>query len=130
MHESSVKYTSFVTPLGQFEYLRMPFGLANAPRVFQRFVHTVFDSLIRENRILIYLDDLLIATEDMNEHIEILARVFEIARENQLRFKLDKCHFAQTEIKYLGYCVSRCGIRPSDENVASVVEYPMPRNVK
>ncbi|XP_029169579.1 uncharacterized protein LOC114939432 [Nylanderia fulva] len=130
MHESSVKYTSFVTPLGQFEYLRMPFGLANAPRVFQRFVHMMFEALIRENKILIYLDDLLIATKDLDEHIEILSRVFEVAGENRLGFRLDKCHFARTEIKYLGYCVSRHGIRPSDENVASVVDYPVPRSAK
>lgn len=130
MHESSVKYTSFVTPLGQFEYLRMPFGLANAPRVFQRFVHTVFKSLIRKNKILIYLDDLPIATKDVDEHIETLSRVFEIAGRNQLKFRLDKCHFVQTEIKYLGYCVSGHGIRPSDENIASVVDYPLPRNAK
>lgn len=44
MHEASIKFTSFVTPLKQFEYLRMPFGLMNALRVFQRYIHTVFDS--------------------------------------------------------------------------------------
>lgn len=78
MHESSVKFTSFVTPLGQFEYLRMPFGLTNAPRVFQRYIHTVFESLIRRNKIILYLDDLLIATEDISEHIVVLSEVFEI----------------------------------------------------
>lgn len=89
----------------------MPFGLVNAPRVFQCFVHTVFEPLLRENKILIYLDDLLIATKDVDEHIEILSRVFGIAGENRLRYRLDKCHFVQTEIKYLGYCVNRYGIR-------------------
>lgn len=60
MHPTSVKFTSFVTPLGQFEYLHMPFGLMNAPRVFQRFVHSVFAPLIRGNEILLYLDDILL----------------------------------------------------------------------
>ena len=50
--ESSIKYTSFVTPLGQFEYLRMPFGLTNAPRVFQRYINTIFSDLIREGQVL------------------------------------------------------------------------------
>lgn len=82
IHEASTKYTSFVTPLGQFEYLRMPFGLTNAPRVFQRFVHAIFEPLIQENKILIYLDDLL--TRDMDEHIEILFKIFEIAGKHRL----------------------------------------------
>ncbi|XP_011859979.1 PREDICTED: uncharacterized protein LOC105557370 [Vollenhovia emeryi] len=130
MHEASTKYTSFVTPLGQFEYLRMPFGLTNAPRVFQRYIHSVFAPLTRDNKLLIYLDDLLVATEDMDEHIDILTRVFEIAGRHRLQFRLDKCHFAQSEIKYLGYCVNRHGIRPSDENIESVLNYPIPCNSK
>jgi len=60
--ETSIKYTSFVTPLGQFEFLRMPFGLTNAPRVFQRFNNNIFNKLINDNKILLYLDDILIAT--------------------------------------------------------------------
>lgn len=102
MYPASIKYTSFVTPLGQFEYLRMPFGLTNAPRVFQRFVHMVFASLIRENKILLYLDDILIAMESLDEHIEIFRKVFESAGRFRLQFRLDKCCFARTEIKYLG----------------------------
>lgn len=130
MHASSVKYTSFVTPLGQYEYLRMPFGLTNAPRVFQRFIHTIYASLVRENKIILYLDDILIATESVGEHIEILRRVFELSGRYRLQFRLDKCHFMQTEIKYLGYCIDQHGIRPSRENIESVLNYPIPRNVK
>lgn len=130
MSEASVKYTSFVTPLGQYEYLRMPFGLTNAPRVFQRFVHAVFNPLIREHKLLLYLDDILVATESIHEHLAILSELFELAGKNQLQFRLDKCHFIQTEIKYLGYCINQHGIRPSDENIESVLSYPVPRNVK
>lgn len=59
----------------------------------------MFDSLIREDKIILYLDDLLIATENIDEHIEILSEVFRMAGENRLQFRLDKCYFAQTEIK-------------------------------
>ena len=86
MHEASIKFTSFVTPLGQYEYLRMPFGLTNAPRVFQRFIHTVFETLIREHKILLYLDDILIATEDLDEHVTILSELFELAGKSHLQF--------------------------------------------
>lgn len=130
MHATSVKYTSFVTPLGQFKYLRMPFGLTNAPRVFQRFVHMVFASLIRENKVLLYLDDIVIATESISEHIEILREVFELSGRFRLQFRLVKCCFAQTEIKHLGYCVNQYGICPSDENIESVLNYPIPRSAK
>lgn len=130
IHEPSVKYTSFVTPLGQFEFLRMPFGLTNAPRVFQRYIHIVLEPLIREDKILLYLDDILVATRDMKEQVEILSKVFELAGKYHLRFRLDKCHFARTEIKYLGYHVDQHGIRPSDENIEAVLRFPIPRNAK
>lgn len=119
--ECSIKYTSFVTPIGQFEFLRMPFGLTNAPRVFQRFVNEYFDKLIRENKILLYLDDILVATENTDEHLDILKDVFEIARRYRLRFRLDKCFFVRTEIIYLGYLVNKYGIRPNTQHVESVV---------
>lgn len=82
--DESVKYTSFVTPLGQFEFLKMPFGLTNAPRVFQRYVNDIFRDLIRANKILIHFDDILIATENIDEHLEILGEVYNLAR----RYKL------------------------------------------
>lgn len=58
MAESSIKYTSFVTPFGQYEYQKMPFGLTNAPRVFQRYIKGIFANLIKQNKVLLYLDDI------------------------------------------------------------------------
>lgn len=127
--DGSVKYTSFVTPLGQFEFLKMPFGLTNAPRVFQRYIN-IFRDLIRENKILVYLDDILIATENVGEHLEILCEVFDLARQHGLQFRLDKCSFLYREITYLGYSIDESGIRPSATNVESVVDFPVPRNAK
>ena len=106
MSESSIKYTAFVTPIGHYEYLRVPFGLTNSPRVFIRFITRVFESLIRQYKILIYLDDLLIASDDLDSHLEILKEVFELAGKYHLQFRLDKCKFLQTEILYLGYYVN------------------------
>lgn len=130
MSKESVRFTSFVTPLGQFEYLRMPFGLTNAPRVFQRFLHAVFEPLIRSDKILLYLDDLLVASKDIDEHVEVISEAFGLAGKHHLQLRVDKCYFAQTEIKYLGYCVDHRGIRPSDENVDTVLNYPVPRNAR
>lgn len=80
---------------------------------------------------MLYLDDILIATEDANEHLEILREVFELAGRYRLQFRLDKCCFVQTEIKYLGYCVNEYGIRPiRNKNIDSVLNYPVPRSAK
>jgi len=128
--DESVKYTSFVTPLGQFEFLKMPFGLTNAPRVFQRYIGDIFRDLIRENKILIYLDDILIATENVDDHLEILREVFNLARRHGLQFRLDKCSFLYREIVYLGYSIDESGIRPGAMNVESVVDFSVPRNAK
>lgn len=130
MAESSVKLTSFVTPLGQYEYVRMPFGLTNAPREFQRYIYNIFDPLIRDNKVLLYLDDILIATETIEEHLEILREVFELAGKCKLKIREDKCYFLHTEITYLGYLIDENGIRPSNANIESIVNYPIPRNAK
>lgn len=130
MSEDSIPYTAFVTPLGQFEYCNMPFGLKNAPAVFQRFINTIFRGLIDAGKIVIYLDDISIATETFEEHIEILTEVLTLVREYGLELNLVKCKFAYREIEYLGYLVSEKGIRPSDGHIRTIKEYPMPTNAK
>ncbi|XP_050065898.1 uncharacterized protein LOC114124817 [Aphis gossypii] len=70
MNEASIPYTSFVTPVGQYEYLRMPFGLSNSPRVFNRYIQSIFHDLICRGKLLVYLDDLLIATQTFPEHFK------------------------------------------------------------
>ena len=75
MDNESIKYTSFVTPLGQYEFLKMPFGLTNAPSVFQRYVSCIFKDLVHKRRIQVYTDDILIATETLEEHLDILKEV-------------------------------------------------------
>ncbi|XP_043478302.1 uncharacterized protein LOC122508807, partial [Leptopilina heterotoma] len=126
----SVKYTSFITPLGQFEYLKMPFGLKTAPAKFQRFVNTVLDELIRSGEVVVYLDDILVASENLEEHFKILKKVFKILVDNKLELRLDKCTFLQTEIEYLGYKVTAEGLKPTDHGISAVVNFPIPRNIR
>ncbi|XP_046144395.1 uncharacterized protein K02A2.6-like [Osmia bicornis bicornis] len=110
MHPDSIKYTSFVTPLGQYEYLKMPFGLKGAPLKFQRYVTKIFKDLIDTGDVSVYLDDFLIATTTIEYHLKILKKVFLLLVENRLQLRLDKCKFLQTTLDYLGYTISAEGI--------------------
>lgn len=130
MNEKSIPYTSFVTPVGQYEYLRMPFGLTNSPRVFNRFIQLIFSELIYQGDLLVYLDDIMIATKTYSEHYEILKKVFRLAKKYNLQFRLDKCFFGFDEVEYLGYLVSESGIRPSVKHVDAMLTYPVPKNQK
>ncbi|KAL4149769.1 hypothetical protein QTP88_003637 [Uroleucon formosanum] len=130
MNEASIPFTSFVTPLGQFEYLKMPFGLTNAPKVFSRFTQQIFFDLIKREEIILYMDDILIATEAVPEHLVILKKVFNLAAKFDLKFRLDKCSFLYGCIEYLGYIIDKVGVRPSPRNIDSVKNYPILKNQK
>lgn len=93
MDPQSIQFTSFVTPHGQFEFIKMPFGLKNAPAVFQRYINTIFRELIDLHEILIYMDDILVATDDLEEHFKILEKVFDLIRKFGLKIKYSKCKF-------------------------------------
>lgn len=128
--DASVKYTAFVTPNGQYEYMKMPFGLKNAPAVFQRFINEVFKDMIAANEIVIYMDDILLATPDYASHCRLLSAVLERLSYRGLQLNLDKCQICFEEIEYLGYAVTAGGIRPSESHIAAIRRYPMPTNAR
>lgn len=130
IEHDSIKYTSFVTPVAQYEFLKMPFGLKNSPSVFMRYIHEIFKELIDLNKIFIYFDDILIPTTTIPENISILKHVFKLLVENRLTLRIDKCTFLYTEIKYLGYIINEKEIRPNDEHLLAIKNYPVPKNVK
>ncbi|EFA12861.1 Retrovirus-related Pol polyprotein from transposon 17.6-like Protein [Tribolium castaneum] len=94
------------------------------------YIHKVFSDLINSHKVLVYLDDIIIATEDLDEYLLILREVFDLAATHKLEFRLDKCIFLNNETIYLGYLINEKGIRPNPENVKAMVEYPIPRNLK
>ena len=128
--EESIPYTAFISPFGTFEYTGTPFGLKTAPPNFQRFINTVFANLIKSNNVLAYLDDILIATEILEQHFEILEQVFKLLVANKLELRLDKCKFLQTVIEYLGYRVTEKGISPTNRGIEAVLNYPEPKNTR
>lgn len=129
MSEESIKYTSFVTPLGQYEYLRMPFGLKNAPSIFQMFINKIFSDLVRQGNVIIYLDDIMIATDNIAEHLKIFEEVMKRIVNNKLELRLDKCEFLQSSVKYLGYTIDASGIRADDKGLEAIRNFPLPDKV-
>lgn len=128
MSEESIQYTSFITQDGQYEYLRMPFGLCNAPAVFQRMINGVLGKH-RFTKVLCYLDDILIPAKSPEQSIQLLREVLEIIKEAGLTLKLSKCFFLRKSIEYLGYIISESRIQPSKLKIDAVSNFPVPKDV-
>lgn len=128
MAQESRRYTGFVTPDGHFEFKRMPFGLANAPAVFQRLINKMLGSK-RFDTALAYLDDILVPSENIQQGFQRLEEVLRLLREYGLTLKLSKCRFFDNVINYLGYEISYDGIRPDEQKILAVVKFPAPTNV-
>ena len=129
MAEADQSKTAFTTPLGLFEYTRMPFGLMNAPATFQRLMNTVLGDL-NLSEVLIYLDDIIIFSETIDEHISRLQRVFARLREHGLKLKPSKCHLLVEEVLYLGHVVSKDGIKTNPDKIDVVRTWPVPKTAK
>jgi hypothetical protein len=127
--EPDTHKTAFKAHNGLYEFLVMPFGLTNAPATFQSVMNTLFASLLR-NGVLIFMDDILIYSETLEQHYVLLKQVFDIIRENQFFVKLSKCSFVQQIIGYLGHCISTEGVATEPSKILAVKQWPIPKSVK
>jgi transposase InsO family protein/translation initiation factor IF-1 len=127
--EQDVPKTAFRTRYGHFEWKVMPFGLTNAPATFQHLMNKILQ-LYLDKFVVVYLDDILIFSKTPEEHLEHVAKVLEVLRDNQLYVGLDKCAFGLSEIDFLGHVVSADGIKPDPKKVAAVTEWPTPTSVR
>lgn len=123
--EESREKTAFVTPDGQFEYNRMPFGLVNAPSVFQRAINKIL-SKARVKYALVYMDDILIPARSFEEGLSRLEEVLELLKGGGLTLKLSKCRFFFDKIDYLGFEISSDGVRPGTLKTDAVSKFPVP----
>ena len=121
--------TAFVCEFGQYEFNRMPFGLTNAPATFQRLMNKILKPVLYIST-LVYLDDIIVFSKSIDEHIEALHTVFNLLASAGLRLKSKKCEFLKEKLHYLGHIVSREGVAPDDRKIQSILEYPEPRNIK
>jgi len=102
-------------------------GLSISPSVFQRVMNQIFQKQLNKF-VLIYLDDILIFSKTPEEHIQHIRKVLETIRKNDLSLKAKKCHFFQTEVKFLGHVISKNGIKPDPEKVQAVQDWNEPAN--
>ena len=100
---------SFQSPFGKYEYLKVPFGLAQAPAYFQELMNKVFKGLPFTTA---YLDDIIIYSKTAQEHLDHLQQVFKKLHNAKISIKLNKCHFFAKEIQHLGHILSTTGIKP------------------
>ncbi|KAK3506178.1 hypothetical protein QTP70_012512 [Hemibagrus guttatus] len=121
--------TAFVTPTGHYKYLVMPYGLVNAPSVFQDFIHEVLREFLHKF-VLVYIDDILIYSRSLAKHRHHIAEVLKRLREFQLFLKAEKCSFHQPSVQFLGYNIGSRGIWMDEGKVAAIKGWPTPTTVK
>jgi len=98
--------------------------------MFQTMMDDIFDDLITEGVVVVYLDDILIFMETLEEHWKVTQRVMELLRKHNLFLKPKKCQFEKTEVEYLGVIISQNSIKMDPVKVAGVTEWPTPSNRK
>ena len=121
--------TTFVTPIGNYHYKVMPFGLKNAGSTYQRMMTRMCESLLGKN-IEIYIDDMVEKSKVVSEHLGDLKVIFEILRSYKLRLNASKCSFGVGSGKFLGYMVTHKGIEVIPDQIKAINNLQTPRNPK
>jgi len=120
--------TSFVTRSGLYRFKVMPFGLTNAPATFQRLMDLTMAGL-NYSICLVYLDDIILMSKTIEEHLERLRLILDRLRGAGLKLKPSKCHLLQKTIHFLGHVVSEDGVATDPSKIEAVRDWPEPLNV-
>ncbi|GBG84381.1 hypothetical protein CBR_g38354 [Chara braunii] len=121
--------TAFKTRNGLYEFTVMPFGLTNAPTTFQ----SLMDKILREQIdrfVVVYLDDILIFSKSMEEHLKHVEEVLAILKKTQLHLNLEKSEFGKVSVIYLGHRLSAAGLEPEATKIEVIRDWPQPANIR
>lgn len=129
MSEKDRHKTAFSTPHGHYEFLRMPFGLKNAPATFQHLMDIVLTGL-QGIELFVYLDDIVIYAKTLSEHRKKYMNLVDRLRQANLKLQPDKCHFLRREVTYLGHQITEEGLKPDEKKIEAVKHFPTPRSAK
>jgi len=126
--DEHVERTAFTTRYGHYEFLVLPFGLANAPATFMRLMNDIFRPLL-DVAYIGFIDDGLCYSTSLEEHRVHLRQILELLRKNKLYVKRSKCAFAVKEVEFLGHVINNNGIRMCHDKVAAIRNWPVPRSL-
>ena len=110
---------SFVTPIGNYHYKLMPFGLKNDGFTYQRMMTKMFEAQTGKN-IEVYIDDMMVKSKIVSEHIGDLTNIFKILKGHKLRLNASKCSFGVGSGKFLGYMVTHRGIEVNPDQIKAI----------
>jgi len=130
MSKNAREASAFVCEKGHFEFNVLPFGIHAAPPYFQQMINTLLRKPIEQGYVQVYLDDILIFSEDEDSHRKHVAEVLRLLAMANMRIRVDKCHWFQRELRYLGHVISEDGIRMDPDKVQAMAEYERPTTVK
>ncbi len=121
--------TAFVCPLGFYEFNRMPQGVTNAPSTFQRLMERCVGDL-HLTEVLVFLDDLIVFSDTLEEHETRLMKVLTRLRDYGLKLSPEKCHFFRNSVKYLGHIVDAQGVHTDLDKISALKTWPRPSTFK
>lgn len=129
MKSEDTAKTAFTVEGGHYEFVRMPFGLKNAPATFQRVMDNILGDLVGPI-CLVYLDDIIIFSPSLQEHITHLDQIFTKLTRANFKVQLSKSHFLHKEIEFLGHIITEQGIKPNPNKISAIQNFPCPKNRK
>jgi hypothetical protein len=122
--------TGFVTQGGHYEWVSLPFGLKSSPAIFQR----ILSGIIRRNNLesfcCNYIDDILIFSKTFEEHLSHLEALMQAIEKEGFRLKFIKCNFASNSVKYLGHVIEKNSVKPLNDNLIAIKDFPIPKTKK
>ncbi|CAF4565668.1 unnamed protein product, partial [Rotaria sp. Silwood2] len=121
--------TAFTTPDGLWQFTRLPQGLKNSPSVFQRLMNQTLRSL-RWDICLAYLNDIIVYSPSFDQHLLDVNQVYKVLHASNFKLNYNKCAFFQHEISFLGHKINADGCSPNDDNIRSIIQFPLPQSSK
>ncbi|UYV74061.1 hypothetical protein LAZ67_11001999, partial [Cordylochernes scorpioides] len=127
INQEDIPKTAITTPFGLFEFTRMNFGLKSASQTFQRFMDEVTKGL---DFVFVYIDDVLIASKNENDHIQHLHTIFKRLSDHGLTVNISKSVFGKPSLEFLGHIIDNKGIKPLPEKIRIVKDFPQPNSTR
>jgi len=121
---------AFTTHVGSFEPVVMFFGMTNLPATFQGMMNEIMRDLINKGKVAVFVDDVLIGTDDKKGHDEIVAEVLKRLKENDLYVKPEKCSWKTSKVNFVGVVMGQGKIKMEEKKVEGVLNWPVPKTVR